>query len=168
VKPERPRCRGINDAALEQIRKAKPDIVLLHAKWSEADYDLSRLDDTVAELRKARVGRIVLLGPVPQWQDGLPRAILSYWKDNRAMPPLRMRFRLVGGVAAADQKMAGLSKRLQIEYISAWRALCNQEGCLTRTAENSTAITAFDYGHLTPRGARLLVGLISKPLFGVP
>jgi hypothetical protein len=161
----RPNCRTINDFILEQIRKTKPDIVLLHADWT-ADYDLSKLDDTIAELKKIGVARIVLLGPVPQWKDTLAHDILAYWRNTHADPPLRMNFRLMANVPSNDQKMSEASKRLGIEYISAYQAMCNQDGCLTRVAKDSADITSFDCAHLTPKGADLLVNSIIRRVMG--
>jgi hypothetical protein len=45
------------------------------------------------------------------------------------------------------------SKAENIQYISSLDILCNQDGCLTRTGENSIDVMTMDSGHLTPQGA---------------
>jgi peptidoglycan/LPS O-acetylase OafA/YrhL len=59
----RPLCRSLNDANIEAIRTAKPDVVILYAWWHHRRYDLTNLEATVQEIRKAGVPRLATAAP---------------------------------------------------------------------------------------------------------
>jgi hypothetical protein len=43
------------------------------------------------------------------------------------------------------------------EFVSAWDALCNAEGCLTRLGDGASDIAASDQVHLTEKGSAFLI-----------
>jgi hypothetical protein len=43
------------------------------------------------------------------------------------------------------------------EFVSAWDALCNVEGCLTRLGDGASDITASDQVHLTEKASVFLI-----------
>jgi hypothetical protein len=51
-----------------------------------------------------------------------------------------------------------------VEYISAWRTLCNAEGCLTRIGPTADDVVATDAIHLSESGSRFLVESIADRL----
>src|SRR5690242_19601142 len=53
------RCDAISRGVFNFLRSTRPDLVLIHAMWAISN-DLSKLHDTVAQLRAAGVPRIVL------------------------------------------------------------------------------------------------------------
>lgn len=163
----RPFCKEINDSNFMLIKKLMPDIVLLHASWDI--YDLSQLDFTISELKRIGVKRITIIGPVPQWQDSLYRSIFLYWKNEvaRGNLPVRMSYRLVENIPTVDDKMKIIASQLEVEYVSAYKALCNKDGCLTRDGKDGVEITAFDQAHLTLTGSRILINHISDAIFRV-
>jgi hypothetical protein len=57
-------CKNINDVVFEQVRQTQPDIVILA---SRRDYDNSKFDYTIAQLKSIGIKRIVVLGPLPRW-----------------------------------------------------------------------------------------------------
>lgn len=180
--PEDKKCVEINHESLSTIRRVKPAVVLLHANWpyyrdavSSAaaprypvnhDFDLMRIAETVAELRKIGVPRILLVGPVPQWRDSLQETIVAVWKkDNlHRLPPVRMRYGLRENVPAAEVFLRRTAKDLKIDYISALDAMCDSEGCITRGGRDGLDIVAFDYGHLSPTGSRILMKAVADTL----
>ncbi len=162
----RPLCKSINDANLIRIKNIKPDIVILHARWRGQGYDLSKLNITVSELKKIGIKKIVLLGPVPEWADTLPRNIVSYWRKNHSnTSPLRMNFGLRKVMADVDVKLSHEAMKLGIDYISAYKVMCNNDGCLTRIGDSYLDLTAIDHGHLAPKGSYFLIDSIAPNLF---
>ena len=156
-----PNCRAINDRILSIARDLAPDIVLLHGTWGPS---LDGMAETVAALKRQTNARIIVLGSVPWWKRGLPEEVLRHFmlhrrlipeRSNRAMPDLlaaRLRERIVplGG-----------------EFISAWEAMCNAEGCLTRIGDTAKEISASDQIHLTEKGSVFLVqSIIGAVLHG--
>ncbi|HEY8097164.1 MAG TPA: acyltransferase family protein, partial [Methylobacter sp.] len=175
--PDRKFCKGINDVNIALIAKIRPDIVLLHGNWfaeyvpgyregKEIYYDISKLEATVSELKKIGLQNIILIGPPPQWQDSMSKQLVKYWKNNLqiGVPPVRLRLGLVDSIPALDVRMENLSKQLGIKYISAYHAMCNKEGCLTRRTLEDTSITTFDNGHFSEHGSVMLFDKIGEQL----
>ena len=145
-----PNCRAINDKILSLAQVTQPDIILLHSTW---DRYLDGVADTVAELKKTTSARIVVLGSVPWWKRGLPNEVLRHFMLHQRLIPER-------STRAEPDSGAALRERLTplgAEYISAWNAMCNQDGCLTRIGGAAKDISASDGVHLTEKGSVFLV-----------
>jgi hypothetical protein len=54
------------------------------------------------------------------------------------------------------------------EFVSAWDAMCNTDGCLTRIGATAGDISASDQVHLTEKGSVFLVQSIIEPVLGGP
>jgi hypothetical protein len=50
------------------------------------------------------------------------------------------------------------------EYISAWDAMCDKDGCLTRLGERPEDVVASDQHHLTERGSKFLIETIKDEI----
>jgi len=153
-------CDRANRVAYGFLKSSHPDLVLLHATWGSHS-DLGKLRATIAELKSIGVRRIVLLGPVPVWKRTLPHTLVNYYRFRHTIPD-----RIATGVSgpADDDRMMAFSKAEGAEYISAWRALCNPEGCLTRSGPAAGDILATDTLHLSDEGSRYLIEAISDRL----
>jgi hypothetical protein len=140
----RTECKDLTDFVVSKIRELRPDIVILHARWP--DYDIPRIEPTVAELHKLGVRRIVMVGPVPNWKGGLSPTILQYFRENAVdrILPDRTRYHLIGD--DLERSICNIAVSLGIEYLSTWNVLCNQDGCLTRI---SGKLSALDEMHLS-------------------
>ncbi len=175
----RPWCNEINTSSFKLIQELKPEIVMMYAYWSHGLdgkggfaglYDLTKLDATVAELKKAGVKRVILMGPSPYWKNSLPHNIVETWKKSKtvAKPPLYMSygdFGLVAELPIYDKQMREIAKRLDISYISGVDYLCNQDGCLTRDSEDGVKVASVDYGHLTVDAAQTYIKRIAPLIF---
>lgn len=163
------KCREINSYALEKIRSLKPDVVVLHAMWESDAYDLSTLPFTVRKLKDGGAGDIVLLGPVPRWNGTLLRSVFRCWRPHSPTDvfPEYSKCGLDRHVAEVDASLRETARRLDVRYISAYHALCNDRGCLTHVvgADGIDQLEAYDYGHLSEGAAAYLVAAISKDLF---
>ncbi len=167
-------CNEINIANLKRVRELNPETVILHANWTHSltpslaqSYDLTFLANTVEELRKAKVKKIVILGPVPRWTENLHRIIFHNWKYSfHRMPSARLEKQLDPNVPLIDQKMREIAQRLDVVYISAWDVMCDKAGCLTRTPEEGYDISTFDVEHLSPSASRYLAHHIENDLLG--
>ncbi len=152
-----PFCKDINSFVFDRILKERPSRIILAAAWSI--YDMSALSCTIEQLRSAGVKRIDLIGPVPQWKDELSKILYNLVKQDTRhhRVPQRMRLGLIPNTEPIDESMHKLASRLNINYISARKILCNKEGCLTRVGETSDSLTAWDDVHLTTAGSAYLV-----------
>ena len=155
-------CRRINNEVLFAVSRAHPDIVLLHGRGSARPEDIAGLEKLIAALRALSIPRILVLGPVPVWKRGLPNEVLSYFVKHQTLIPLRSSHRVyqVWNEVQMRSALAGLGA----EYISAWDAMCDSEGCLTRLGEKAEDVVASDQSHLTESGSTFLIRSISEKI----
>lgn len=159
-----PRCAQANAHVIEIVKATKPAIVMLTANWSPDR--LEALSATVAALRAAGVGRIILIGQVATWQSSLPKLYWLYWREHHEKMPARTFFGLDPASRRYDRDGAAIAKQLGIEYVSAFDAMCNAAGCITRTGAGRGNIVMFDDSHLTPAGAEAVAEGIAARVFG--
>lgn len=167
----RPLCRSLNDSNIEAIRASKPDVVILYAWWHHKRYDLSNLETTVQEIRKAGVPRIILLGAVPYWKKPLPQILLDEWKKGpvTAKPPLRLKDdSLDPQLRSTTEQMRARAKAMNIEFISGMEYFCNQDGCLTRVNDATNQPLSYDYGHLSTSAVTFYIQQIAPLIFRTP
>jgi peptidoglycan/LPS O-acetylase OafA/YrhL len=160
--PGVPNCRANNDQVFELVREIRPDIVVLHGAWEQY---LSNVAETVARLKQTGA-RVVVLGPVPVWRRGLPNEVLRHFMLYRRLIPERW-----DGAVSSNWYDAVMREKLVpagAEFISAWEALCNTDGCLTRTGHGAGDISTSDQVHLTEKGSVALVGAVIDRLLGEP
>jgi peptidoglycan/LPS O-acetylase OafA/YrhL len=161
----RPRCEEINDAALGYIIRSNPDVVIMQGLWNtRLDFDMLRA--TIKLLRRSSNARIVLVGPVPSWKRPLPAMALNAYRIGRSLIPERIKGDVDG--EQADSLMMTFSNNERVEYLSAWNALCNQQGCAARIGPAASDLSATDYMHLTPAGSKILAASLVKILFPQP
>lgn len=153
---DRPHCRKINDYVFDLIKKEKPQKIVLAAVWPL--YDWKKVADTIVRLKAIGIRDIVVIGPVPQWKESLPKQLYLYFKsDIFHRVPERMQSGLNPNFLQIDPLLHDLAAKSGVAYISPKSILCNASGCMTRLGDTGDALTAWDYGHLTEIGSRYLV-----------
>jgi hypothetical protein len=154
-------CANLNEDAFRVIADTRPDIVLLHAMWSEKT-DLAALRQTLSNLKHAGIQRIVILGPVPIWKRSPPFRLVNSYRFEHRLPD-----RIADGVSGpeVDNLMARFSKAEGVEYISAWKRFCNSQGCITRLGPSAEDIVVWDQVHLSNKGSEFLGQAIIGDLF---
>ena len=154
------RCEAANRDAFGFLQRSRPDLVLMHAMWGVSD-DLPKLRETIVRLRASGVARIVIVGPVPVWKRTLPHTLVNYYRFRHTIPD-----RIATGVSGPtdDERLKAFSQAEGLEYISAWRTLCNTDGCLTRAGPTAKDVLVSDSIHLTDHGSRFLIEAISNQL----
>jgi peptidoglycan/LPS O-acetylase OafA/YrhL len=154
-------CDANNDRIFAFVKSSRPEIVLLHAMWDRT-HNLDRLAETIGQLKALNIPRIVILGPVPLWKRTLPNALVNAYRLRHVIAD-----RIAAGVtgAGSDEQMLAFSQANGVEYISAWRALCDGEGCLTRVGPTADDVITTDIVHLSNAGSKFLIGEIARSLF---
>jgi peptidoglycan/LPS O-acetylase OafA/YrhL len=154
-------CDAVNNLVFGFLKSSHPEIVLLHALWDRTD-DLNKLQETIRQLKTINVARIVILGAPPLWKRTLPLSLVNYYRFRHVIAD-----RIASGVSGADgdAKMEAFSRAAGVEYISAWRALCDREGCLTRVGTAASDVVTTDIVHLSDAGSKFLVNAIEGRLF---
>ena len=166
-RPEDPlgTCNRSNRFALATIAAKKPEIVLLAQGSGHLTTDFDEIADA---LKKLGVRRVLLVGPVPQWEPALYKVIMNDFWDSTPRRSFRgVRKDVLDSDKALRQKYLGSDK---LTYISIVDFFCDGDGCLLYFGNNRRdGIVTFDYGHLTPRaseylGTHLLAPTIVKSL----
>ena len=158
-----PKCNQINDYVMKRIVNEKPNTVLLAARWS--DYNWKNITNSIVALKNATVKNICLIGPFPHWKNSLAKCLYSYHKrDPLYRVPERMTYGLIPNIRMFDAALSDFSRKRSIKYISAYKILCNSDGCLTRTGNTSDTLTSFDVAHLTFAGSQFVVSAFPRAL----
>jgi hypothetical protein len=154
-------CDASNNFVAIRIQALKPDIVVLFSRWAQhlstepQDPRIQELKTTIAKLRQWGVKRILVIGPAPTWKADLPHDLSRLvMRQHGYAIPTRTTWMLEPGIDAVDDALArSLSGLPDVTYFSAFKALCDDSGCLTTVDGTVEGLTASDYGHLTPKGA---------------
>jgi peptidoglycan/LPS O-acetylase OafA/YrhL len=139
------KCDRSNQFALDKIKATKPDIVILAQKH---EHENSNWNYTIVTLKHYGVKKIIIIGPVPQWDQYLFRYFARHLWDNK---PNRIKENLDQSIFKTDLKMkALLSSNKSVSYVSMVDLLCNNLGCLTYLGNDyASSLVTWDYGHLT-------------------
>ena len=160
----RPKCHGINQAALAAAREHRPATVVLSAQWEKYE-NLDGLRGTVAALREAGVAEIVVVGPSPNWPNGLAQALFKEVKrEGLERFPLRVKHELSDAPPRADRKLRPLARELGVTYIAALDVLCNSAGCLARVEDRTDQLVVWDPSHFTAAGSAWFVDAVAGDL----
>jgi peptidoglycan/LPS O-acetylase OafA/YrhL len=160
--PHRPFCEELNRVVLAKLRALHPQEVVLSAAWERYN-DRTPLIRTVALLRRLHVPSIVLVGPGPDWPQGLPQVLYTIFQERNALPT-RITRGLSDQPPLIDAKMRALARRLRVPYVSPLAVLCNADGCVTRTGAGGNEITVWDTAHFTRAGSALLARSAERTL----
>lgn len=160
-----------NEEKLRILASLKPEKVVITwmVNGSNAIQDptlaVAGIKDTISRIRQVSPStEVIVIGPVPQWNENLVAILLKYWDKFGTYPPKYMEYGLNKGVFDWD---ALLSKELKgdgVEYVSALKELCNDQGCITRVGEDVHSLAAADWGHLTPAASRYFIERIKEKI----
>lgn len=161
-----------NEQKLQFVSEVKPKTILITwmARGGNASQDMTwtvkEMTETIAKIRSVSPdSRIVVIGPFPEWQDGLVRQIIRYYQDKKVMPPEHMKNGLMPEFTEFDSYLSSRLTELGVVYVSAARSMCNDDGCLVRTAPGAKNITTMDWGHMTKAGAHYLIESNKQVIF---
>lgn len=155
-KTTRPHCKEFNDKTLGLIKKINPNLVILASDW--LSYPFNDLTKTITPLKAAGIKNIALVGPVPQWENNLPKQLSIYCKQKIPCEvPHYMSMGLIPKVFEIDVLMSQFALNQKIHYLSPTKIMCGQNGCIVRQTDEASSITAWDVAHLTDSGSIYLV-----------
>ncbi len=139
------------------LRENQVDGLLLESRWHEAD--LPYLDESIAWAHAHRV-RVVLLGPVPEYDTALPRleAYSLMWNHPELVGDHRIR-----SVQLLDDRMAALAaSKWHVPYVSLYRTVCPAESCAEYLDAAHTKPLLFDSNHLTAEAAQIVIAQLAS------
>jgi hypothetical protein len=165
IKPsDEEKCRKLAAGNEALFAELKPDIVVIGAAWPQYKH-LERISETVRGFQRIGVSRIVVIGSVPAWPQ--PPQMMLY-KAYRADPRRGVPDRLFGfdtRTLAVDRQLRDITSSLGVAYISAYDALCNENGCLVRLGDTARDIVQVDLTHFSAAGSSFFVSQIAPRIF---
>lgn len=155
----RPMCKKFNDKAFPLIAKEKPDILIMSASWNIEESNMDLLENTLKEVNKLGIKKVVLLGESPLYKQSVPILVADRLKlgitDMTASDELEKGFLDISETIMTKR----FANRDDVEYISVMNAVCPDYKCpLTAPDE---APVHFDIAHLTESGARLFAKILT-------
>ena len=159
-------CAAITQEFLKAISISKPKLVIIDAYWAK----LARGEDVESALLKyihliqtLGVKKIIVVGQVPTYNDGLPQHLqFLYGESGMQIPAETKRATVDNDPSGIDERMANIKYPEGVYYRSIDEILCKLDYCQILVGPNlGTDLIVWDYGHLTPVGARF----VSEKLF---
>nr|WP_256354636.1 MULTISPECIES: SGNH hydrolase domain-containing protein [unclassified Variovorax] len=165
-------CRSNNARVLDLVRIAKPSVVVLSAIWQF--YSDPGLTATVAALKEASVGRVVVLGLGLTRKKAPARFVLQLWREDplHRMPSPRLdygRFGVFEGAEfhelwrkreAIENAMRKSAQHAGAQFVSLLQFLCKQNDCLMRASSESGESFYIDTGRIRLPFAIVRIALI--------
>ncbi|MDA9897362.1 acyltransferase [Alphaproteobacteria bacterium] len=155
-------CQKYNHLIHKVIARLQPEIVLV-AKVDNHDFE--KMISLEKDLLAAGVDRVILPGPVPQWERGLPTVIVEeLWGNNDLYTFKGLRENIIEQNEALKIKFKAHETQ---SFVDLFSMLCRQDlGCRISVDGNRyLGLTAYDYGHLTPAGSDYLAKRIVDHIF---
>lgn len=166
-------CTQINDLMLAKIAQIKPSVVVLSTHWLQASRPpyfvgggsyADWLTTKLGEIQRLGVRHIVVVGQIPTWSQSLPFQLFNRFTRQGQALPSRTYLGVVRESLEMDQRMKAFSYPRGVSYVSLTDVLCDARGCLTMVGPNpETDVVVWDYGHLTPAGARFVTETALRP-----
>jgi peptidoglycan/LPS O-acetylase OafA/YrhL len=155
-----------NTIALEQAKATQPNVIVMSWMVTGMNGRLTPQDsvasfaETVSKVHTTTPNsKIVLIGPVPHWDNTLSQTVVNYLKNQPLGSKIAKysNFGLRPEMKVWDDYFSTEIPKLGVIYVSAYKALCNENGCLTSVGPANTDLTAVDWGHLTKSGSEYLM-----------
>ena len=131
------------------------DTLLIAGRWESND--VSRVTKTIS-WAQSRGMKVVVFGPMLQYDSALPRLLATSIKKNDPSLPFAHRVDQYVGLARQMSRLA--SDDWHVRYISYFQTLCNADSCVEYV--NGDVPLQSDYSHLTKEGSVWLVAKLQQ------
>ncbi|MCX8503326.1 MAG: acyltransferase family protein [Beijerinckiaceae bacterium] len=155
------RCRAYNQFVFKALRQLHPDIVLVGSYFLQYQYEndwyypkyLDGVRHNSAELIKAGIKSVVIVGQVPIWKPSL-KEVLAREVQSGVKPATFSMNGLNLDIFKIDDELKLVQWDEKVHYVSMLDELCNSEGC-RRLKGNDIPddLMAVDYGHFSAGGS---------------
>ncbi len=150
-------CDNSNNKARNEILRIRPDIIILAQRRG---HDTNEYIEILNYIKDNELkSKLILVGPVPQWEPSLPSVIAKRHFDIRERTINDISF--VNELFDINQKLHSKYDSSEIEYISLIDGLCENNYCLAKVDDNNTPLV-WDYGHLSLEGSKYVVSNLIK------
>lgn len=166
-------CGYANKSILEELQKQNPNVLVLSAAWRhEGGYrwtisELKLLVTSTIKLIEEKLPntRIILIGPVPFWEDSPQQSAFQYFRnltDKRQPIPIRLH---AEELKSYDSVLRDVALSTGVTFISANDIFCTEEGCISRIGDTPEDFVAINSEHLSARGAEFFINSVKDIIF---
>jgi hypothetical protein len=139
------------------VDRPRLDAVILSARWRLTD--VPRVAETIAAIGH-RVPHIYVLGPIVEYNAGLPRILAAAPRGREEEDAARHR---LTEQRAIDRALAFAVAGTGAVYVSTYRTICPPAAPCRLWSSPGTPLQ-FDYGHLTVEGATVIARAFAPAL----
>jgi peptidoglycan/LPS O-acetylase OafA/YrhL len=125
--------------------------LLLERRWEPNE--LNGLAQTIDWAQKHRI-RIILFGPVPEYDAPLPR--LEAYSIAWNKPDLVSKHR-AGDEGHLDEQLQALAATWHVPYVSLYKAICSKDSCIEYSDLDNKVPLMYDTNHLSATGSLLVI-----------
>ncbi len=152
-------CAATNRLVMNYLLNNAVDTIVIFANWSDHAHTnsfRSDLEATLSTLRSAGK-HVVVIGPYPNFSASLPDIIVKEWLAGKISGvPDRIPGLPGHNATIAEAAVSSASQAQNTSFVSLVSDLCNGNGCATKVAAGGAELIAWDYGHMTLAGARMI------------
>lgn len=151
-------CDSSNQLAINSISKVQPKVVIIAQSGKHDETDWNSISQ---KLTGMGVNKIILVGPVPQWNPSLPKVIVK--PDNWLTKEEFVEDSgLNEDIISLDETMKAKEMPPSVYYLSLIDKLCKKNNQLDNYAcrawaPNQIELLQVDYGHLSESGSIFVV-----------
>tara|TARA_R110002096_G_scaffold91753_8_gene207660 strand:+ start:3822 stop:5717 length:1896 start_codon:yes stop_codon:yes gene_type:complete len=160
------RCEDINNFILQEVKKIKPNIILLHANWYiKPQIQDTHIIKTINRINKiSPLSKVYIIGGTPQWYPNLPLHLIR--REVSQDKETYITVSAFNDLKTTDEKLHLASNVTNAaSFLSVLEMLCNGSMCQAVVETNhGFEPVVFDYGHLTNAGATLIAEKIMTQL----
>ena len=111
------------------------------------------------------VGKVIMPGPVPQWERGLPNVVVNHlWGTDDLFTFKGLKKKIIIQNNLLKKKFENDKNSSFVDFID---MLCSKDlGCrVSVNGDRKLGLVAWDYGHLTPAGSDYLARKLVNHIF---
>jgi hypothetical protein len=163
-------CKEFNAEVRQEIRRLKPDLVVVDSYWTwrkyySEDFDVAAVRQTLLELQSYGTRNIIVVGPLPSWKTSLRRVIFREALKNSWAIPERSALALEDRFYTADAKLRQTVAGTTALYFPTLDKFCTPGGCVLMGDRLHDKPFLMDDSHLTSAGSELVASLMAPILF---
>jgi hypothetical protein len=159
-------CTEFNDAVKAEIRRLKPNVVVVDSFWANPQYewhgalDTKTIHDALMSLRNDGETKLVAVGTVPIWQFPEPTIVAREWRKDDGVIPEYSLSGLNPSTFIAEKDVRNAAEGTGADYLPLLDKLCTAKGCLLMADRQRLAPLQLDGWHLTTAGSVVVAHLI--------
>lgn len=166
---KRPECIKINNQVLSDLRRIKPDFLIMSAYWSMYGADpiggwetlpQQKLQNTITELQRLGIQHIVMIGSLPVYSVKQVQMLKKSYAWQHIQTQTFDNF--LPQAIAYNNIVKAVANETQTQFIDPLKILCSEKGCMLSLSDEPLVPLSYDYGHLTTEGSIYLVSQFFK------